>query len=65
MTVLCRLLDVSTSGYYAYIKREASERLHTELRVSTKVRAIQARTRGVYGSRRMLRELDESIGRTA
>jgi len=33
------------------------------MRLTTKIRAIHARTRGVYGSRRMLQELDEVVGR--
>ena len=63
VTVLCKLLEVSTSGYYAHLIREASPRQRKDLRVTTKVRAIHARTRGVYGSRRMQHELDETIGR--
>jgi putative transposase len=63
VVVLCRLLGVSKSGYYAYVGRERSERAHTDLRVTTKIRAIHARTRGVYGSRRMVHELDEPVGR--
>ena len=63
VTVLCKLLEVSTSGYYAYLGREASTKQQKDLRVTTKVRAVHARTRGVYGSRRMLHELDEPIGR--
>lgn len=63
VTVLCDLLEVSKSGYYAYVGREASAKQQKDLRVTTKVRAIHARTRGVYGSRRMLHELDETIGR--
>ena len=63
VTVLCKLLDVSTSGYYAHLNREACSRQQKDLRVTTKVRAIHAQTRSVYGSRRMLHELDETIGR--
>jgi putative transposase len=63
VVVLCRLLGVSKSGYYAYVGREPSERAHKDLRVTTKIRAIHARTRGVYGSRRMVHELDEPVGR--
>ena len=63
VTVLCELLGVSTSGYYAYLNRERSVGANTDLRLTTKVRAIHARTRGVYGSRRMQRELDEPVGR--
>jgi putative transposase len=63
VTVLCELLEVSKSGYYAHLARTASARQQKDERVVTKVRAIHAQTRGVYGSRRMAHELDEPIGR--
>lgn len=63
VTVLFRLLGVSKSGYYAHVDREPSVRVHNDLRITTKIRAIRARTRGVYGSRRMVHELDEHVGR--
>jgi putative transposase len=63
VTMLCRLLEVSTSGYYARLARTASARQQKDERVVTKVRAIHAQTRGVYGSRRMMHELNEPIGR--
>ena len=52
VTVLCALLGVSTSGYYAFLARGRSTREATDLRLTTKIRAVHARTRGVYGSRR-------------
>jgi putative transposase len=63
VTVLCGLLEVSKSGYYAHLKRTSSARAQRDERVTAKVRAIHARTRGVYGSRRMVHELDEPVGR--
>jgi transposase InsO family protein len=63
VTVLCELLEVSKSGYYAHLGREESAKELMDLRVTTKVRAIHVRTHNVYGSRRMLHELDEPIGR--
>jgi transposase InsO family protein len=63
VAVLCRLLGISNSGYYAYLGRGPSDRVDNDLRITTKIRAIHARTRGVYGSRRMVRELDEPVGR--
>jgi putative transposase len=60
---LCKLLDVSPSGYYAAKSRRTSPKRDTESRVVTKMKAIHARTRGVYGSRRMIAELGEPIGR--
>jgi transposase InsO family protein len=63
VTLLCTLLGVSTSGYYAFLQRGHSTRQDTDLRLTTKIRAIHARTNAVYGSRRMKRELDERVGR--
>ncbi len=63
VTVLCALLEVSTSGYYRWRNAPASRRSETDLRITAKIRAIHARTRGVYGSRRMAHELDEVVGR--
>ena len=50
---LCRLLGVSSSGYYAWRLREPCGRCRAEWRLVTKVRAIRAEIGGVYGSRRM------------
>ena len=63
VTLLCSLMGVSPSGYYAFLNRGRSERANTDLRVTTKIRALHSRTRGVYGSRRMTKELDEPVGR--
>jgi hypothetical protein len=38
VTVLCTLLGVSTSGYYARLGRERSGREDTDLRLTTKIR---------------------------
>jgi len=54
---LCRLLGVSPSGYYAWATRQHSARRRDSVRLVAKVRAVHAQTRGVYGSRRMTREL--------
>ena len=63
VTLLCRLLGVSTSGYYAWLNRPPSARRVTNDRLVAKIRAVHARTRGVYGSRHMTEELDEPVGR--
>jgi putative transposase len=48
---------VSPSGYYAWLKREAGPRRRESARLTAKLRAVHAQTRGVYGARRMVREL--------
>lgn len=60
---LCELLELSTSGYYAFLKRGHCKRSDTDSRVVVKLRVIQKRVRGVYGARRARAELDERIGR--
>jgi len=55
--VMCRVLLVSRSGYYAWLMRPRSARdRHTE-RLAMRVRTIHARTRRRYGSPRIHREL--------
>lgn len=65
--VLCTLLGVSPSGYYAWLKRGGERsRRRDEVRLVAKMRAVHAETNGVYGSRRVTAELvaaDEQVGR--
>lgn len=63
---LCRMLGVSPSGFYAWRARRDSGAPRDELRLVTKMRAVQKETGGVYGSRRMVAELrddGERVGR--
>lgn len=56
MSVLCRVLRVSRSGFYDWCRRErGTDPIHE--RVLELVRKIHRRKRGSYGSRRMAREL--------
>ena len=54
---MCRLLEVTRQGYYAYAHRPPSPRLHAELMLSKAIRQIFEATAETYGSPRMLREL--------
>jgi len=66
VTLLCRALGVSPSGYYAWHGRPASARAVTDATLSAEIRAIHARSRGTYGIRRVYAELcaaDVAIGR--
>jgi len=63
---LCRLVGVSTSGYYAWQRRSPSTRARSEERIVAKINAIHKRTYRAYGSPRMtaeLRDNGETIGR--
>jgi transposase InsO family protein len=55
--VLCRVLMVARSGYYAWSGRPTSSRAKANQRLLVKIRAIHAESRGTYGSPRIHRAL--------
>ena len=58
IAVLCEVLDVSRSGFYAYAHRQAARyRDHDAAALLARVRAIHTETRQSYGSRRMAKQL--------
>jgi len=58
----CRLLGVSTSGFYAWLKRGPSQRTRQDARLTERIRAVHTRSRGTYGAPRIHAELcDEGI----
>jgi putative transposase len=58
IAVLCEVLDVSRSGFYAYGQRQAAPwRDRDAVALLARVRAIHAETRQSYGSRRMAKQL--------
>jgi len=54
---MCRLLGVSTSGFYASIDRPLSERTKRDLVLSAKLEAAHEASRGTYGAPRLHAEL--------
>lgn len=54
---MCRVLDVSRSGYYAWRRRPLSRRGREDRQLLPKIRAIHNRWRQSYGSPRIHREL--------
>jgi transposase InsO family protein len=54
---MCRVLGVSRSGYYAYLRRGLSPRYAAERVLLTKIREIWEWSRRVYGSPRVTAEL--------
>ena len=50
---LCRLLDVSASGYYAWRSRPESHRAMANRRLLQEVHQLHAQHQGRYGSPRM------------
>jgi putative transposase len=57
---MCRLLGVSTSGFYAWRGRKASARKRANETLTQKIRAFYVRSRGTYGSPRIHRDLVEA-----
>ena len=54
---LCRALRVSPSGYYAWRRREPSQRARADAVLAVHIRAIHKRSRRTYGSPRLHAEL--------
>jgi putative transposase len=54
---MCRLLDVSTSGYYAWLGRPRSQRAHTDADLKMQIRRVHERSWGTYGAPRVQAEL--------
>lgn len=54
----CDTLDVSRSGYYAWLGRPVSVRAARRLELAEKIKAIHQENRGVYGSPRVARALE-------
>jgi putative transposase len=54
---LCRVLEVSTSGYYAWMKRPDSPRQKEEKRLELEIIAAHKRTEETYGPERLQKDL--------
>ena len=57
---MCRLLDISASGYYAWLERAPSARAVSDAELLEKIRAIHTASRSTYGAPRILHELRET-----
>ena len=55
--LMCRLLDVSSSGFHAWAKRPRSKRAIEDAEVTTLIRAAHAASHGTYGAPRIHAEL--------
>jgi putative transposase len=56
---MCRVLEVSTSGYYKWRKREPSKRAQEDQVLTEKIKQVHVQSRGTYGSPRVHAELQE------
>jgi putative transposase len=59
IATMARLLEVSASGYYAWIARGPSKRACDDADLLGRIRAIHASSRGTYGAPRIHVELTE------
>jgi len=57
VALMCRLLDVSRSGFYAAGKRAASARAKCDEQLRRQIRAVYQQSRRTYGSPRVHAEL--------
>jgi transposase InsO family protein len=55
--LLCRCLEVSRAGFYAWRQRAPSERAREDARLAVEIAAAHAESRRTYGSPRVHREL--------
>ena len=70
VSMMCRLLKVSSSGYYTWRVRAESQRSRTDRELTCEIRRLHADSDGVYGSRkitadlRYFAKLDSALSRT-
>jgi len=57
VTLMCKVLQVSSSGYYAWYQRPPSGREMTNQELVRKIKAVYNENLGVYGSPRIYQEL--------
>ena len=67
ITIMCRVLEVSRSGYHAWRSRPPGPRALEDARLTARIRELHKKRRGVYGSPRIWSDLvvddGERIGR--
>jgi putative transposase len=62
VSMMCRLLDVSTSGYYAWVKRPSCKRSREDEILTERIRYYHRLSDGIYGAPRIFEDLrDEGI----
>ena len=59
VATMCRVLGVSPSGFWAWVKREPSDRSVSDAAMTERIRAIHKKSRGTYGCPRIHAELNE------
>jgi putative transposase len=59
ISLICRVLGVSRSGFHAWERRPPSEREQVDAQLLKRIRSMHERSRGSYGSRRIFEDLRE------
>lgn len=59
VSMMCRVLEVSRAGYYAWREREPSARAQQNVELVAEITEIHQKSRGTYGSPRVHAELRE------
>jgi putative transposase len=60
IAVMCRILGVSPSGYYAWVKRPTSAHAVMDAALTAEIRAAHAASNGTYGAPRLQVDLAEA-----
>ena len=56
---LCRVLKVSPSGYYAYLKREKRQASHEDRKLLTRIKRLFTLHKGTMGAKRIAKKLSQ------
>lgn len=65
VATMCRVLEVSPSGYYAWLKRAPSARARRDVELTERIRRVHEESHGTYGRPRVHAELSEAGERVA
>jgi putative transposase len=57
---MCRVLEVSTSGYYAWCQRQPSQRAQADEKLSQRIHEVHEQSKGTYGAPRIHAELADA-----
>lgn len=57
ITVLCRVLGVSRSGFHAWVRRRPSQHFRDDMKLAAHIVAVHERSLRTYGSTRVLEDL--------
>jgi putative transposase len=57
IATMCRVLHISTSGYYAWRRRPPSPRAQKDQALTSRIRELHEQSHGTYGSPRIVRDL--------